>query len=117
MEYFDVVDEDDNVVGKASRAECHEKKLLHRSVMFFIFDSQGRVFVNQRSSTKDFFPDLWSIVFGGHLDSGEGYEEAAEWELKEEAGLKNKLFYMGSFKKRLPEEKENVLDLKADKCL
>lgn len=108
MEYFDVVDDEDNVVGRASRKQCHEKKLLHRSVQFFIFDKDGRILVNKRSSTKEFFEGQWSIVLGGHVPSGETYDDAVSREALEEADVETKPFYMGSFKKRIPEEKENV---------
>lgn len=107
-EIFDVVDEEDNVIGKASRKECHKRKLIHRSVMFFIFDEEKRVFVTKRTNNKDFFPRYWSIVLGGHVNSGESYEDAAIREIAEETGLKQKPFFMESFKKRIPEEKENV---------
>ena len=107
-EIFDVVDEEDNVIGKASRKECHEKGLIHRSVMFFIFDEEKRVFVTKRSKNKDFFPGYWSIVLGGHVNSGESYEDAAIREIAEETGLNEKPFFMDFFKKRIPEEKENV---------
>jgi isopentenyl-diphosphate delta-isomerase type 1 len=107
-EFFDVVDEDDNVIGKASREECHKKGLIHRSVMFFVFDEEGKVLVTKRTKTKDFFPGYWSIVLGGHVHSGESYDEAVMREMDEEAGLKAKPFLISSFKKRIPEEKENV---------
>ena len=107
-EFFDVVDEDDMVVGRASREECHRRRLLHRSVMFFIFDRDGRILVNKRAAKKDFFGGLWSIVLGGHVSSGDGYDETAVREAREEAGLGSKPFRMGYFKKRLPQEEENV---------
>jgi isopentenyldiphosphate isomerase len=108
MEYCDVVDEDDNVVGRASRDECHRKNLLHRSVMFFIFDKQDRIFVNKRSAQKEFFGGMWSIVFGGHVESAERYDRAVMREAEEEAGIISRPFRMGYFKKRLPQERENV---------
>jgi isopentenyl-diphosphate delta-isomerase type 1 len=107
-EFFDVVDEDDNVIGKASREECHNRGLIHRSVMFFIFDDEDKVLVTKRTKTKDFFPEYWSIVLGGHVHAGESYEEAVVREIEEEVGLKAKPFFISSFKKRIPEEKENV---------
>ena len=41
-EYLDVVDESDNVVGKASFPEIYEKKLMHRIVHVLVFDKKGR---------------------------------------------------------------------------
>jgi isopentenyldiphosphate isomerase len=108
-EFLDIVDEKDNVVGRASRSECHAKGLLHRSVMFFIFDEAGRIFVNKRSSSKEFFGGRWSIVLGGHVPSGKSYYDAVVREAREEAGIKSKPFRMGFFRKRLPEELENVV--------
>jgi isopentenyldiphosphate isomerase len=107
-EWFDVVDDEDRAVGRATRDECHKRRLLHRSVQFFIFDAQGRVLVNRRSASKEFFGGLRSIVLGGHVGSGEGYDETAVREAMEEAGVSSKPFRMGYFKKRLPEECENV---------
>jgi len=107
-EYVDVVDDDDNVVGKATREECHWKRLLHRSVQFFIFDKDGRILVNRRSSSKEFFKGMWSIVLGGHVASGDTYDDTVVREALEEAGVASKPFRMGFFKKRLPEERENV---------
>jgi isopentenyldiphosphate isomerase len=108
MELFDVVDEEDNVIGKASREECHENGFIHRSVMFFVFDSKGRVLVTKRTENKDFFPGYYSIVLGGHVHAGEDYEEAVVREVEEEIGLSVKPFLISTFKKRIPEERENV---------
>ena len=108
MEIYDVVDEDDKVIGKATRKKIHDKRLIHRSVMFFIFDKKGRIFVTQRTKHKEFYKEYWSIVLGGHVNSGETYEEAAIRECKEETGMENKPVFMGSFKQRILEEKENV---------
>lgn len=108
MEIFDVVDEDDSVIGKATRHEVHDKKLIHRGVMFFIFDKKGRIFVTQRSSNKEFYKEYWSIVLGGHVDSGETYEEAVIREFKEETRIEGKPVFMKFFKQRIPEEKENI---------
>jgi isopentenyldiphosphate isomerase len=108
-ELFDVVNEENEVIGSALRKEVHSKGHIHRSVLFFIFDNDGRVFVNQRTENKEFYPGYWSIVFGGHVHSGESYEEAVVRELKEEAGIEEKPELMASFKKRFDElDKENV---------
>jgi isopentenyldiphosphate isomerase len=107
-ELFDVVDDEDNIVGKATRSECHENGLIHRSVMFFVFDPKKRVLVTKRTLNKDFFPGFYSIVLGGHVQSGESYEEAVVREIEEEIGISAKPYLISFFKKRIPEEKENV---------
>ncbi|MBD3260127.1 MAG: NUDIX domain-containing protein [Candidatus Altiarchaeales archaeon] len=105
---FDVVDEDDNVVGRATRSECHSSLLIHRSVMFFILDHVDRVFVNQRSPKKDVLPGRWSIVLGGHVDCGESYDEAVLREFQEETGLNAEPVAVGFFRKYIPQEREHV---------
>jgi isopentenyl-diphosphate Delta-isomerase len=108
-ETFDVVDDDDTVIGTATRKQAHMLGHIHRSVLFFIFDGQGRVYVNQRAENKEFYPGYWSLVFGGHVDAGESYDEAVVREAKEEAGVDDAPFLIGSFKKRFDDvDRENV---------
>lgn len=108
-ERFDTVDECDNVTGHATRREVHSKGHIHRSVLFFIFDMEGRLFVNQRTENKEFYPGYWSVVFGGHVHAGESYEDAVRRELKEEAGIEEEPKLLSSFKKRFDEkDRENV---------
>ena len=41
-EYFDVINEKDEVVGKATREECHKKGLLHRAVHIILVSKKAR---------------------------------------------------------------------------
>jgi len=108
-EFLDIVDENDNVKGKASRKEIHTKGYIHRTVFFFIIDKKGRIFVNQRTADKEFYPEYWSNSFGGHINSGESYETAVLREAKEETGIKEKPIFIAPFKKRFDkEDRENV---------
>lgn len=87
-EIFDIVNEKDEVIGQAARGEVHKNKnLIHRSVGVIVFDKKGRVFLQQRSATKDTDPLKWTISASGHVLSGDSYEETALRELKEELGL------------------------------
>lgn len=86
-EELDIVDAHDNLVGKADRNVAHKKGLLHRGVQIFIFNSKGRIFVQQRSLKKDRFPGFWEASLSGHVSAGETYKEAAERELHEELGV------------------------------
>jgi isopentenyl-diphosphate delta-isomerase type 1 len=87
-EYFDVVNEHDEPVGRALRREVHERGLLHRAVHVLVFDNAGRLFLQKRSMTKDLSPGLWDSSCSGHLDAGEDYDPAAMRELGEELGLR-----------------------------
>jgi isopentenyl-diphosphate Delta-isomerase len=85
-ELFDVVDEQDRVIGRAPRSEVHARKLNHRATHILVHDDTGRVFLQRRSLTKDTFPGCWDSSCSGHVDAGEDYEIAARRELGEELG-------------------------------
>ena len=87
VEYFDVVDIFDRVVGLAPREYIHANKLFHRAVHVFVFNNQGDIFLQKRSMNKDSAPGKWVSSCSGHVDSGEYYFDAAVRELGEEIGL------------------------------
>jgi isopentenyl-diphosphate delta-isomerase type 1 len=87
-EWFDVVNERDEVVGRATRREVHATGLWHRAVHVLVFDQDGRVFLQKRSMLKDLSPGLWDSSCSGHLDAGEDYDRGAVRELAEEIGVR-----------------------------
>jgi isopentenyl-diphosphate delta-isomerase len=87
-EWFDVVDAEDVVIGKAPRSEVHAKGLLHRAVHIMVFNSSGELFIQKRVITKDENPGLLDTSSAGHVSSGEDYILAAHRELDEELGIK-----------------------------
>ncbi len=87
-EWFDVVDEQDLVVGRATRGEVHARGLRHRAVHVLCFDPAGRVFLQRRSLAKDSAPGKWCASCSGHVDAGEDYDEAAVREVSEELGAR-----------------------------
>lgn len=86
-EWFDVVNERDEVVRRATRREVHATGLWHRAVHVMVFDRAGGVFLQRRSMRKDLSPGLWDSSCSGHLDAGEAYDAAAIRELREEIGV------------------------------
>lgn len=108
MEYLDVVNKNDEIIDKKPREIVHEKRLRHRTVMFFIFSPENKILVTKRSDDKDFFPGYWSIVLGGHVKSGETYDEALISEMKEEINTVGEYEKLGEFVKDIPEEIEHV---------
>lgn len=89
VEIIDIVDEDDNVIGRATREEVRKEILLHRCAMVFVFNSKGEIFVHLRTPTKKIYPSYYDMACGGGMEPGETYEKAAMRESSEELGLKN----------------------------
>ncbi|RJU85532.1 MAG: NUDIX domain-containing protein [Candidatus Poseidoniales archaeon] len=86
-EIFDIVDDSDVVVGRASRDEVHRSGHRHRSTHLLVFDSGGRVLLQKRSIQKDTFPGRWDSSVSGHVDSGESYDQCVVREASEEIGI------------------------------
>src|SRR3954454_11229811 len=87
-EWFDVVNERDEVIGRELRRIVHASGLWHRAVHVLVFDGARRVFLQKRSMLKDLSPGLWDSSCSGHLDAGEDYDAAAARELAEEIGVR-----------------------------
>lgn len=96
-EIFDIVDDQDRVVGQLPRSEVHRRKLLHRAVSIFVFDSLGRLLLQQRSATKDEYPLRYTSSASGHVSAGENYDETAPREMQEELGLAAPLERLAKF--------------------
>ncbi|MFJ5262979.1 NUDIX hydrolase [Streptomyces sp. NPDC088387] len=86
-EILDVVDEQDRVVGQASRGEIYARGLRHRCVFVQARDTSGRIFVHRRTATKLVFPSLHDMFVGGVVGAGESYDDAALREAEEELGV------------------------------
>ncbi len=88
QELFPLVDELGNVVGKATRGECHNgSRLLHPVVHLHVFNSQGQLYLQKRPEWKDIQPGKWDTAVGGHIDFGETPEQALRREVREELGI------------------------------
>lgn len=86
-EVFDIVNENDEVIGQNLRSEVHRLGLKHRAVHVLVFNAQGQVFLQKRSQSKDTFPGAWDSSASGHLDAGETYDTCAVREVFEELGI------------------------------
>ena len=87
QELLDVVDENDCVIEVKTRGEIHAKGLMHRAVHILLFNSQGELFLQKRSMSKDEQPGKWDSSAAGHVDSGEAYVDCARREIAEELGI------------------------------
>lgn len=87
-ELFPLCDEEGNVIGSATRGECHSgSKLLHPVVHLHVFNPQGELYLQKRPAWKDIQPGKWDTACGGHVDLGENVEMALRREVQEELGI------------------------------
>ncbi len=87
-ELFPIVDCYGNVVGSATRGECHSgSMLLHPVVHLHVIDGCGSVYLQKRSMSKLIQPGKWDTAVGGHVDYGEQTIDALYRETREELGI------------------------------
>lgn len=87
-ELLPLVDLQGNVIGQATRRECHGGSfLLHPVVHLHIISPDGKILLQLRSASKDIQPGRWDTAVGGHVDPGESIDEALRREVREELGL------------------------------
>lgn len=88
-EIFPIVDENGNIIGSATRTECHSgSKLLHPVVHLHILNQdRNALYLQKRAATKDIQPNKWDTAVGGHVDLGENIHIALMRETREELGL------------------------------
>ena len=78
-----LVVENNHILGEVSRSEAHQKGLLHRVSVIYLYNDQGQILVQHRDDGR------LDHSSAGHVDPGESYEEAARRELFEELGIKD----------------------------
>ena len=112
QEYFDVVDDEGNVIGKETRKKCHNgSKLLHPVVHIHVINSSNKLLLQKRALNKDIQPGKWDTSIGGHIQAYELTTQAVIRESMEEAGIKielSKLKNIGTYIFESEIEKEFV---------
>lgn len=86
-EMLELVNQTNELLGIAPRSLVRKDNLLHRGVGILCWNSQGQLYVHQRTDTKDLFPSYYDMMVGGALEAGEEYERAALREIQEELGV------------------------------
>jgi len=107
----DLVNENDEVVGRGLRSHCHgNPALIHRAVHVLVINIDGDLLLQLRAISKDIQPGKWDTSVGGHLDSGEDFHSAAVREMAEELGIVDlPLTRLYASKIRNPIESENIV--------
>jgi isopentenyldiphosphate isomerase len=87
-EYLDLVDENDQVIGKKLRADIYAEGLWNfRVVDVFLKNSKGQLWIPRRTADKAIFPLALDFSAAGHVASGETYEQTFEREVAEELNI------------------------------
>lgn len=85
MEFLDIVDEQDRVVGVLPIGAAHEQKKRHRTAGILLFSdaTHKTVLLQHRSKHHMLSPNTWSFI-SGHVKSGSTYLATALEEFHEE---------------------------------
>ncbi|CAK4081026.1 unnamed protein product [Aphanomyces euteiches] len=86
-EQVEIVDLNNNVVGKADRSVMRVFALPHRASYIVIRNSKGDFYVQRRTMIKDYCPGYLDPMAGGVVQAGESYEDNAKREAEEEMGV------------------------------
>jgi isopentenyl-diphosphate delta-isomerase len=84
-EYLDLVNEKDEVIGKKLRSEVYVEHLSNfRVINAFVVNSMGELWIPRRVADKRIFPLCLDVSVGGHVESGETYDQTLKRETQEE---------------------------------
>jgi 8-oxo-dGTP pyrophosphatase MutT (NUDIX family) len=96
-EIVDVINEEDQVRGRALKTEVHRQGLRHRVAAVLLKREDGRYLIPTASELKTEAGLLYHSA-AGHVSTGESYEDSARRELLEETGLSAEGFeHLGAF--------------------
>ena len=97
MEFVILVDEQDNAIGTMEKQQAHVEGSLHRAFSIFIFNSEKKILLQKRASTKYHCAGLWTNACCSHPRENENILDAAKRRLQEEMGMQCDLKHIFSF--------------------
>ena len=93
MELFDLVDNNDIVIGVTDKPTAHSIRQLHRVAAVYVFKASGELYVQIHKISGG----RYDHSVGGHVSKGETYGFAAQREAEEELGIKQQLTELSTF--------------------
>ncbi len=89
MEQFDLYDKErQQTAFTMVRGEPVPANLYRTVIHIALFNSEGKMLIQQRQKDKKGWPGLWDFTVGGHVTSGESSALGAQRELEEELGVR-----------------------------
>tara|TARA_B100000579_G_C22533605_1_gene711910 strand:- start:52 stop:723 length:672 start_codon:yes stop_codon:yes gene_type:complete len=93
-----LVDENDNILGKDSKVNCHmHEGKLHRAFSVLLFNTSGELLIQKRAKEKITFPSIWAnsccshpLYMDSEISGIEGAKGAAKRKLEQELGIDSK---------------------------
>lgn len=92
-----LVNKKDKPLGTEEKLKAHLDGKLHRAFSILIFNSQGKMLIQQRAKSKYHSPNLWANTCCSHPRPKETLLEAVKRRLKEEVGIECDLKEIFSF--------------------
>lgn len=87
-EILDLVSEADEIIGQEKRSIIYEQRLsCFRVINGFICNSEKKLWIPRRHPQKKLYPLCLDASVGGHVISGETYDQAFVREAQEELGI------------------------------
>lgn len=86
-EIVQIVDRSNKPIEALPRREMRQRGLIHRACYILVFNTEGELFLQKRTDSKDIYPGYWDVAAGGVVLAGESYEQSARRELEEELGV------------------------------
>ncbi|MBX2984227.1 MAG: isopentenyl-diphosphate Delta-isomerase [Flavobacteriales bacterium] len=86
-----LVNDKDEEVGTMEKLKAHRQGKLHRAFSIFLFDSEGRMLLQQRATDKYHSPRLWTNACCSHPVPGEAISDAAKRRVMQELGISPEL--------------------------
>ncbi len=104
-EILDLVDENDQIIGSIERNEAYRLNFSNiRVIDAFIRNSEGKLFIPRRHKDKRLHPLALDASAGGHVTSGDSYDETFIKEVLEELNLDVSQFIYRKIGRMTPHE-------------
>lgn len=87
MEEVILVDEGDHELGMMEKLEAHRKGVLHRAFSVLLYNKEGKLLLQKRSSKKYHSAGLWTNTCCSHPRPRQNMETEVTRRLKEEMGI------------------------------